>query len=235
MRFRQAATRQKHWSTPSALAACVIITIEAIAKVAFVVRVEAGGIRASAMAWWHSCHWKTAHERRKQRLRAEARTASRLLCAFQEVQGHRGGQLSKLGNGAASRFGWHGECPHPDGRTARCPTVSRRSEFPSASWSRLSTYPFRRRPKLPRTVCAKSAPAVARTWRMAKRVAPTPAVTNAEPDPVSENVAPSLTGTYAAPAPVIEYVSSLPLQLLLLGSILFPPEINSNDFGRFWH
>ena len=40
--------------------------------------------------------------------------------------------------------------PPPTLRTKRrpMPTLSRRSEFPSASWSRPSTYPFRRRPKL---------------------------------------------------------------------------------------
>ena len=41
-------------------------------------------------------HRKTAQERREQRLRAEARTASRPLRAFQEVHAHRGGQLSRL-------------------------------------------------------------------------------------------------------------------------------------------
>ena len=35
----------------------------AFAQVSFVVRVEAGGISASVMAWWQSRHRKTAYER----------------------------------------------------------------------------------------------------------------------------------------------------------------------------
>ena len=66
--------------------------ISAFAQFSFVVRVEAGGTGTCAMAWWQSRHKKTTRERREQRLRAEGRTASRLLRAFQEVQGHRGGQ-----------------------------------------------------------------------------------------------------------------------------------------------
>ena len=50
----------------------------------------------------------------------------------------------------------------------------------------------------------------ARRRRTGKRVAPTPAVTYAEPEPVSEYLAPSFTGTYAAPAPLTEYAATEP-------------------------
>ena len=50
----------------------------------------------------------------------------------------------------------------------------------------------------------------ARRRRTGKRVAPTPAVTYAEPESVSEYLAPSFTGTCAAPVPLTECAATEP-------------------------
>ena len=64
--------------------------------------------------------------------------------------------------------------------------------------------------KASNAVSAEPAPAVASRRRTEKRVAPTLAVTFAEPNPVSEYAAPSSTGTCAAPASSIGYAASVP-------------------------
>ena len=167
-------------------------------------RVEAGGIRASVMARWRSRHRKTAHERRQQRLHTEARTASRFLRAFQEVQGHRGGQLLKLGMALQAALAGKDSAPtHTEDREEADAHVVPQERIPECIMEQTVDIPVPQETKAAETVCAEPAPAVARRRCTEKRVAPTPAVTYA---PANEYVAPSPAVSPAAPAPVIEYV-----------------------------
>ena len=52
---------------------------------------------ARALAWWHGRPRRSGAQRRAQKERAHARTIQHLLAAFAEVQSHRGGQLTVLG------------------------------------------------------------------------------------------------------------------------------------------
>ena len=52
---------------------------------------------ARALAWWHGRPRRSGAQRRAQKERAHARGIQHLLGAFAEVQSHRGGQLTVLG------------------------------------------------------------------------------------------------------------------------------------------
>ena len=166
----------------------IVIMITAFAQVSFVVRVEAGGIRASVMAWWQSRHRKTAYERRQQRLRAEARTASRLLRAFQED--HRGGQLSKLGMALQAV-----DVPVP--QETKATETACAEPAPAVTRKRRTG---KRVAPTPAVSCAAPAPLI-------EYAASEPAVTDTAPTPARKNVAPAPAVTSAirppAPAPAV--------------------------------
>ena len=168
--------------------------------------VEAGGIRASVMARWQSRHRKTAHDRRQQRLRAEARTASRLLRAFQEVQGHRGGQLSKLGMALQAALAGTESAPtHTEDREEADADGIPQVRISERIMEQTVDVPVPQETEATETACAEPAPAVARRQRRAKRVAPTPAVTDTAPAPANECAAPTSAVTSAGQAPVMGY------------------------------
>ena len=183
----------------------------AFAQVLFVVGVEAGGFLTSAMAWWQSHHRKTAHECRNQRLRAEGRTASRLLRAFQEVQGHKTGQLSRLGVALLAALAGMESAPTQTEESKEADPQGMPQERNSERIMEPTVdVPVPHEINVTETENVAPAPASARRRRTGKRGAPTPAVTYAEPSPVTECVTAAPTGTWAAPAPVIEYVASSP-------------------------
>ena len=174
-------------------------------------RVEAGGILASVMAWWQSRHKKTAHERRQQRFRAEARTASRLLRAFQEVQGHRGGQLSKLGMALQAALAGTESAPtHAEDREEAEAHGIPQERISERIMEQTIDLPVPQETKATETVCAERAPAVTRRRRTGKCVAPTPAVSYAAPAPLIEYAASEPAVTDTAPAPANEYVAPAP-------------------------
>ena len=174
-------------------------------------RVEAGGILASVMAWWQSRHRKTAHERRQQRFRAEARTASRLLRAFQEVQGHRGGQLSKLGMALQAALAGTESAPiHAEDREEAEAHGIPQERISERIMEQTIDLPVPQETKATETVCAEPAPAVARRRRTGKIVAPTPAVSHAAPAPLIEYAASEPAVTDTAAVPVSEHVAPAP-------------------------
>ena len=163
------------------------------------------------MAWWQSRHRKTAHERRQQRFRAEARTASRLLRAFQEVQGHRGGQLSKLGMALQAALACTESAPtHAEDREEAEAHGIPQERISERIMEQTIDLPVPQETKATETVCAEPAPAVARRRRTGKIVAPTPAVSHAAPAPLIEYAASEPAVTDTAPAPANEYVAPAP-------------------------
>ena len=169
---------------------CPDIITPAFAQFSFVVRVEAGGIRTSAMAWWQSRNKKTTRERREQRLRAEGRTASRLLRAFQEVQGHRGGQLSKFGMAMLAALAGMQDTVEqivPEHIVAHTVDVPVPQDVEGIDTEHVAP-----------------APTVARRRRTGKCTASSPAVARATPDPMIEYVAPVIEFKSPAATPVID-------------------------------
>ena len=156
------------------------------------------------MAWWQSRHRKTAYERRQQRLRPEARTASRLL--------HKGGQLSKLGMALQAVLAGTESAPtHTEGREEADAHGIPQEQISERIMEQTVDVPVPQETKATETVCAEPAPAATRRRRTGKRVAPAPAVSYAAPAPLIEYAASEPAVTDTAPAPANEYVAPSPV------------------------
>ena len=94
---------------------------------------------ARALAWWHDRPRRSGAQRRAQKERAHARAIQHLLGAFAEVQAHRGGQLTVLGEALLQALS---PAPAADTDVAAAATAAAvAAPFPPGVWEPLPAHP----------------------------------------------------------------------------------------------